>query len=156
MDDKLPKLQTILERAREIAIEYHGLTGKPLGITGEIGEFEAARLLGLELAPARAPGYDAVDPRSRLRFQIKARAIGKSAGRKSQRVGQIKLTHDWDAVLLVLLDDQFRPFEIHEAGRAAIEEALQAPGSKARNERGALAVSKFKSIGRRVWPVPSP
>jgi hypothetical protein len=27
-----------------------------------------------------------------------------------------------------------------------------AGGSKARNERGALAISKFKSIGRRVWP----
>jgi hypothetical protein len=54
----------------------------------------------------------------------------------------------------VLLNDQFRPLEIYEAERAAIEEALRAPGSKARNERGALAVSKFKSISRKVWPDP--
>ena len=31
-------------------------------------------------------------------------------------------------------------------------DALTAPGSKARNERGALAVSKFKQIGRQIWP----
>jgi hypothetical protein len=32
-----------------------------------------------------------------------------------------------------------------------IEKALLAPGSKARNERGALAVSKFKAVGHEVW-----
>jgi hypothetical protein len=38
-----------------------------------------------------------------------------------------------------------------EATRAAVEDALMEPGSKARNERGALSVSKFKSIGIEVW-----
>jgi hypothetical protein len=51
----------------------------------------------------------------------------------------------------VLLDENFDAFEIHEADRAAVIAALSAPGSKARNERGALAVSKFKSIGQEVW-----
>ena len=55
-------------------------------------------------------------------------------------------------MLLVLLDERFEPIEIWEAGRPAIAAAIEAPGSKARNERGTLAVSKFKSIGRRVWP----
>jgi hypothetical protein len=40
-----------------------------LGITGEIGEYEAARLLGLRLASAREPGYDAVDERTGRKFQ---------------------------------------------------------------------------------------
>ncbi len=37
------------------------------------------------------------------------------------------------------------------ADRPAIEAALTRPGSKARNERGSLAITKFISIGRQVW-----
>ncbi|MEO8481560.1 MAG: hypothetical protein ABI634_05070 [Acidobacteriota bacterium] len=68
-----------------------------------------------------------------------------------QRLGSIRVEKDFDAVLLVLLDENFDATEIHEAGRDAVIAALSAPGSRARNERGALAVSKFKSIGRKVW-----
>lgn len=143
----------ILARAKEAAVDYYRLTGKPLGITGEVGEYEAARLLGLTLADARAPGYDATDG-SGLRYQIKARAISAAGRRKGQRLGSIKLDHDWDAVLLVLMDEALQTLEIWEAERSAITEALTAPGSKARNERGALAVSKFKQIGKQIWPGP--
>jgi hypothetical protein len=40
----------VLERARAAAVDYYQLTGKPLGITGEYGEYIAARELKLELA----------------------------------------------------------------------------------------------------------
>lgn len=152
---KRPTLQEIgkvLDQARVAAVAYYELTGKPLGITGEVGEYEAARLLDLTLADARAPGYDATDTKG-CWFQIKTRAIPRNARGKSQRLGSIKLDHDWDAVLLVLLDERFQPLEIWKAGRPEITAAIQAPGSRARNERGALAVSKFKSIGVQVWPL---
>lgn len=70
-----------------------------------------------------------------------------------QRVGSIKLQNEWDAVLLVILDGCFEPLEIYEAQRPAISVALLSPGSRARNERGALSVSKFKAIagGEPVW-----
>ncbi len=71
-----------------------------------------------------------------------------------QRIGRIDLTKQWDAVLLVLLNKDFEATAIYQADRQAVEGTLLAPGSKARNERGALGVSKFKSIGRRVWPSP--
>lgn len=154
MDDAAPTLEQVgrvLDRAREAAIAYYRLTGKPLGITGEVGEYEAARLLGLTLADAREPGYDAVDGDGR-KFQIKARALSPSGRRRSQQVGSIRLAHDWDTVLLVLMDETFQTLEIWAADRPEVTEAIQEPGSKARNERGALAVSKFKRIGRRVWP----
>ena len=54
-------------------------------------------------------------------------------------------------MLMVLLDENLDATEIYEADRKPVIAALTAPGSKARNERGALAVSKFKSIGRLVW-----
>ena len=64
----------VLERAKQAAVDYYRLTGKPLGITGEVGEYTAARLLGLTLADARAPGYDAIDAHGRC-YQIKTRAV---------------------------------------------------------------------------------
>jgi len=39
---------------------------------------------------------------------------------------------------------------IYEADRPAIEAALTKPGSNARNERRALSIRKFTSIGRKV------
>jgi hypothetical protein len=131
--------------------DYYRLTGKPLGITGEVGEYEAARLLDLNLADARAPGYDATDKFGR-RYQIKARAFSEAGRRKSQHLGSIKLDHEWEAVLLVLMDESLQTLEIWEADRSAVADALTAPGSKARNERGAMAVSKFKQIGKQIWP----
>jgi len=80
-------IATILAAVRVLAIRYYQETGKPLGITGEIAEFEAARLLGLELAEPRQAGYDALwirdDGRSK-RVQIKGRRVSdasKSGGR---------------------------------------------------------------------------
>lgn len=46
----------VLERAKKLAQRYRALTGKPLGVAGEVAEYEAARLLGLELVAARQTG----------------------------------------------------------------------------------------------------
>lgn len=40
------KLDELADRIRGAAVEYRALTGRPLGVTGEIGEIEVARLLG--------------------------------------------------------------------------------------------------------------
>jgi len=68
-----------------------------------------------------------------------------------QRRGSIDITKTWDAVLLVLLDENLDATEIHETKRKAVLVALAAPGSRARNERGALGVSKFKATGKPPW-----
>ena len=142
----------LLKEAKSLARRYRKLTGKPLGITGEVAEFAAAQLLDLELAGARQAGYDAIrtDAGKNIKVQIKGRVIPKGA-KPGQRLGSIQLDKEWDTVVLVVLDQDFEPRVIYEAGRDAITAALIAPGSKARNERGALSVSKFKSIGAVVW-----
>lgn len=145
------ELQEILAAAKDVAVRFKNLTGKPLGITGEIAEFSAAKLLDLELAEARQAGYDAVDSSGR-KIQIKGRCLPDKPG-PGQRLGSIHLDHEWDSVLLVLLDQSFEVIEMWEADRPAVQEAVFAPGSKARNERGALSVSKFKQIGTQVWPI---
>ena len=54
------ELQLANYDAKKIAERFRSLTGKPLGITGEIGEFAAADKLNLTLSQARQPGYDAI------------------------------------------------------------------------------------------------
>jgi len=151
MGGRVNRLQELLGEAKRIAKEYAELTGKPLGITGEVAEYEAARLLGLELAEARQPGYDAIrrDGSKEIKVRIKGRR--KQKGQTAGRVGRINTDHEWDTTILVLLDAAFDATEIYEADRAAIIEAIEAPGSRARNERKSLAISKFISIGRLIW-----
>jgi len=146
------RIMELLREAKELAREYYCLTGKPLGLTGEVAEYEAARILGVELTPARQAGYDAIERRGGTikKLQIKGRCLQENC-KPGQRLGSIRTEHGWDTVLMVLLDHEFNATEIYEAEREKVEAALKAPGSKARNVRGALSVSKFKSIGVLRW-----
>ena len=148
------RILAILAQAKGLAREYRTLTGKPLGITGEVAEYEAARILNIELTPARHAGYDGVRESDGRRYQIKGRCLMPDC-KRGQRLGRIDTKKEFDAVLLVLLDDRFDALAIYEADRVPVLAALAAPGSKARNERGALSLSKFKSIGQLVWEKPS-
>jgi len=147
------RVREILASVKSLAAEYYQLTGKPLGVTGEVAEYVAAETLGLELAPPRTTGYDAIrrTPEGPQRIQIKGRAYGENA-KPGQRLGRIKRGAPCDVVLLVLLDNRtLEPSEMWEALFSDVEQRLALPGSKAR-ERGALGVSEFKRFARRVWP----
>lgn len=151
MKPSVDEISAILGRAKELAKEYRRLTCKPLGITGEVAEFAAASILGLELADARQPGYDAIrnDNGVQTKIQIKGRCLQDNP-KPGQRIGSIQLDREWDIVLLVLMDEYLDVSSIYEATRPAIQEALQSSCSKAL-KRGALPVSKFKKIGKLVW-----
>jgi len=142
------RIDAVLRAAKHAAISYYRLTGKPLGITGEIGEVMAAQALKLKLAPPRTPGYDAKDRKGR-RLQIKARCIPRNRRIGYQRIGTIQLNHAWDAVVLVLLDERFELREIYEAPRRTVRAMLTKTKSKAR-KRGALAVSEFIRAAQRI------
>lgn len=145
------RVREILATVKPLAAEYYRLTGKPLGVTGEIAEYVAAEILGLKLTPARTAGYDAL--RGTERIQIKGRAYGTDA-KPGQRMSRIKTDAPCDTVLLVLLDNAtLEPREMWEAPFASVAICLARPGSKAR-ARGALAVAEFKKIARLVWPPP--
>src|SRR5262245_31225302 len=95
------RILELLGHAKKLAQEYRKITGKPLGITGEIAEYEAARLLKLELAPARQAGFDAIEIGNGQgrKLQIKGRCILDDS-KPGQRIGSIRTDKDWDAVLL--------------------------------------------------------
>ena len=147
-------LLKLKSEAKDLASRYYRLTGKPLGITGELAELEAAELLGLELSSARQAGFDAIRRRKgkEERIQIKGRAVEPGARFKG-RCPAIKCGDQFDFVMLVLLDrETLEPLEIWEASEAAIQNRLDAPGSKSRNERRQMGLSQFKSVAAKVWP----
>jgi hypothetical protein len=143
------RVREILATVKPLAGEFYRLTGKPLGVTGEIAEYVAAEKLGLELAVVRTTGYDAL--RGSERIQIKGRAYGEAA-KPGQRMSRIKVDSPCDTVLLVLLDNfTLDAREMWEAPFASVAKLLVRTESKAR-ARGQLSVSEFKTVARRVWP----
>ena len=145
----LAEVGKLIDHARVIAKEYRSLTGRPLGITGEVAEYEAARILNLQLAKVRQAGYDAKRSDG-TKIQIKGR-VRFEGSKTNQRLGRLQLNKEWDSVILVMLDNEFMPISIHEASRARVKDALTAPGSITRNVRGALSVGNFISIAKLIW-----
>lgn len=142
--------EEVLAEVRALAVEYYQLTEKPLGVTGEIGEVEAAEKMMLKLAPPRTEGYDATRSDG-WKIQIKSR-WGRDGVKSSGRISKIDTSKKFDSVMLVLMRDDYEVYEIWEAGRQAVIDRLTAPGSRSRNERGQMSVSQFKDIADQVWP----
>lgn len=140
----------LIAQARALAAEYRRAMGKPLpGVSTEIAEHDAVRLLGLEPSAQAAGGWDAVDPATGERIQIKSRTIfDESKG--GERMGQLKLNQEWDAVVLVLMDEDYEPYEIYRATREELSEYADSSSAN-RAKRGAMSVARFKIIGELVW-----
>src|SRR3989337_495333 len=116
------EIAEVLADAKALERKYRKLTGKPLGITGEVAEFSAKQILGLELAEARQCGYDAIRHKNGkiTKIQIKGRCIPANA-KPGQRLGSIQLDKEWDTVLLVLMDEDLEVLGMYEAERPEIE-----------------------------------
>ncbi len=134
-----------MSEARRIAAEYRRTTGKSLGISAEIARHDACRLLQLEAGDNNG-GFDAYDKDGK-KIQIKGRTIFDES-KSGQRVGQLKLEQDWDAVVLVLMDSNFQPTQIYRAEHDVVTGALE---ETKRSKRGAMSVARFRNIARLVW-----
>jgi len=139
----------LIAQARQLAAEYRRTMGKPLpGISSEIAEHDAVRLLGLDPQASPEAGWDAVEPDTGRRIQIKSRTIFDES-KSGQRIGQLKMNQEWDAVVLVLMDEDDEPYEIYQASREDLEACVDPAGS--RSKRGAMSVARFKIVGELVW-----
>ena len=143
----------LIAETRRLAADYKRATGKSLAVSSEIAKHDACELLELEpLDEDSAGGYDAVGLHTTwrdLKIQIKGRAIFDEA-KSGQRIGQLKLDKEWDAVVLVLMNEEFETQEIYMATREEVENELSEMDSKRQN-RGAMTVARFKYLARLVW-----
>lgn len=144
------RLTQILSEIKGLAQEYHLLTGKPLGVTGEIAEAQAVKYLGLELCVARQVGYDAVRHSmdgTTTTVQIKGKSF-EGINPSGLRMGKINLSAPFDVLVLVLLNRDLHAREMWEADREAITKLLT---NANRTDPGIL---QFMKISKKVWTAP--
>ena len=141
----------LISEARRLAAEYRRTTGKSLGISGEIAKHDACRLLDLKLCEEQQ-GFDAMGlgERDGKRIQIKGRAIFNEA-KGGQRIGKLKIDQEWDSIVLVLMDEDFEPYEIYEVDREEIMQDINKAGKSKRAKRGVMSVARFKNVGHLAW-----
>ncbi len=149
----LYSVDKLITETRRIASEYRKATGKILPVTPEIAINDAISILKLSPNNDNSLPYDAVMERNgeQIRVQIKGRAIFNEK-RQGHRIGQIKLDQEWDAIILVLMNDEFFPQEIYMSSRDDIVDALDDKGATS-NRKGAMTVARFKIIADLIWSV---
>ena len=152
--DNAYSVDVLMQQARQLAANYRRATGKTLaGVSGELSSYDAVRLLHLEPV-ADQIGYEAIGTEQSgdlqgEKVQIKGRTIFSDA-KTSQRIGQLKMEQNWDSVVLVLLNDDYEPFEIYEIDRATLNDNIIDPQSK-KARKGAMTVARFKKIATLAW-----
>ncbi len=145
-------VDVLMQQARQLAANYRRATGKTMpGVSNEISVYDAIRLL--HLAPEQV-GYEAIGTEKSGdlqgdRVQIKGRTMF-SDSKNTQRIGQLKLEQNWDSVVLVLLDDDYEPFEIYEIDRATLTDNMVDKTSK-KARKGAMTVARFRKIATLAW-----
>ncbi len=147
-------VDVLMQQARQLAANYRRATGKTMpGVSNEISVYDAIRLLHLAPAPDQV-GYEAVGTEKSGdlqgdRVQIKGRTMF-SDSKNTQRIGQLKLEQNWDSVVLVLLDDDYEPFEIYEIDRATLTDNMVDKTTK-KARKGAMTVARFRKIATLAW-----
>ncbi|MEM7027593.1 MAG: hypothetical protein AAF410_05160 [Pseudomonadota bacterium] len=140
----------LISETRRIASEYRKATGKILPVTPEIAINDAINILKLKPNNDSNSSFDAMMEinNQSLRVQIKGRAVFNEK-RQGHRLGQLKLEQDWDAVILVIMNEEFMPQEIYLASRDIILDEISADENE--NKKGAMTIAKFKIIADLLW-----
>lgn len=138
--------ETAIRKVITAAVAYQKVTGRKLGISGEVGELLAAKYLRLRLMKNNIEaGFDAYD-RDGKKVQIKSRRsesgpIPKSSG----RLGTFS-KHPFDYTVFVILSDKYDVLEIWKAEYKALEALVQ------KHKRRNPTIHEFKKVGIRVYP----
>ena len=131
--------RNVAKKAIEIAIEYERLTGRKLGITGEVGEIFACDRLKLFLLNDQiAPGIDAKDEKGNT-YQIKSKRVIGNEG----TLGSFS-SHKYDYAVMVLLDREYKIIEIRVAPFSKIDPIVQ------RRTRRNPTVQQFRAVSDMV------
>jgi len=139
----------LIEQTRQLAASYYEQLGQALPLTIELAKHDVLTLLGYKKPEKEHVGVDAVDS-DKNHVLIKGRAMLDSA-KNVPRIGQFNLNGDWDIVVLVLYNREYRPYEIYRALREDIETAIEEAHNPKREKRGAMSIAKFKAIGELIW-----
>ncbi len=136
-----PKFKQAAAAAIKAAITYEKVSGRKLGITGEVGEIIVCSRLKLNLLsnPISA-GYDAVDTRGN-KYQIKARRGGSS--NPGAKIGSFS-KHKFDYAVLVILDDNYKLVAMYKVSYKKILPVIES------SKRRAPTLRKFIKLSQKI------
>ena len=122
------------------AIKYEKLTGRKLGITGEVGEVLVCDRLKLKLlSDPISAGHDAIDEQGK-RYQIKARRVNRAKGIKG-RIGTFS-KHEFDSAVLIILDENYEILKLFIGDHEKLKPVLD------RHKRRNPSVREFINIAK--------
>ena len=122
------------EVIRKLAIQHRKLTGHIIsGLTGELGEWQTAKLLNLELTKEQnTPGYDAKDKYFYpLKYQIKSstpRKLGNNGN--AWHFSHVCTTHDWDRIVFCFMTMNYEVICIYRMDKDGLKKAQTKSGKK--------------------------
>jgi len=132
------KIKKLIMAIIKNAIQYEALTGRKLGITGEIGEVLVSEKLKLKLlADPQTAGFDAV--KNNMHYQIKSRRVEHNRG----KIGKFS-KHKFDYAILAVLDKNYKIKELYKRRYKDLEPVLRK--FKDRNP----SFSAFKNIAEKL------
>ena len=133
----------LIDNIISLAIRYRQRFGKSLGITSEIGEYKASKLLKLDRAQGNInKGFDAVDSEGK-KVQIKSRICSRNKGRTG-----IFNNYDFDYAVLVLMSENYEVTDIYKLGKQEIKEEID----RQHYTKSSLSINKFTDIADQVYP----
>lgn len=138
-------LDKLMSETRRLAAEYRRTTGQTLPVSADLAQYDACRLLNLSKPEELFSGVDAV--KGALKIQIKGRVIFDAA-KMNQRIGQLNDKGLWDAIYLVLFNENYEPTAIYAADRKKLGDVIS---RKSKNSRGAMTVKKFTALSKKIW-----
>lgn len=147
-------MERMMEAVRALGAAYRQRTGRPLGVSGELGEYLAARHLGLTLLAAREGGVDATRALPEGQAQhvaIRTRTLSMAA-LEGRRIGALPESEAATHLVLVLLDEESLRLEaIWQAPYPVVFAQQLARG----NSRG-MHLTRFFTLpgAERLWPAP--
>lgn len=138
-------LDKLMSETRRLAAEYRRTTGQTLPVSADLAQYDACKLLNLSKPEALIAGVDA--EKDSLKIQIKGRVIFDPS-KMNQRIGQLNDKGLWDAIYLVLFDENYLPTAIYAAQRDDLQDVIS---KKSKNARGAMTVRKFTVLSKKIW-----
>lgn len=89
---------------------------------GDYGEYLVAKKLRLQLVENSTAHFDAIDPKTGLKYQIKSRR-STALHNRERNLGVIRSLNkaDFDFVVAVLFDDYFRVIEIYKIPKSVVK-----------------------------------
>ena len=131
------EMEKLVKSIVKVALQYEKITGRKMGITGEVGEIRTCKELSLKLAPPFTKGYDAIGTDD-SRYQIKTRRKSEEKKRRG-KVPAFK-NEDFDIAVLTILDENY------EIGSICKLEKRELQPFFPKNKKKRISIRKFQRI----------